>query len=69
MKIFRHGVWVAVVAIAGIVQVQSATTQRHHGSDRERLIGAWHLEHIDSPGADGKPSDAPQPNGHAHLHA
>ena len=34
-----------------------------HASDKERLIGAWHLEHIDSPGPEGKPSDIPQPKG------
>ena len=68
--ILRYGAWVAVVAIAGLVPVQSAMSQAtSHGPDRERLIGAWHLEHIDSPGADGKPSDTPQPTGHADLHA
>src|SRR5713226_7063261 len=32
-------------------------------SDKERLIGAWHLEHIDSPEPGGKPSDIRQPKG------
>jgi len=60
----RYGAWVAVVAIACIVPVQSVMPQATSlGSDRERLIGAWHLEHIDSPSGDGKPSDAPQPMG------
>ena len=64
MKILRYGVWGAVVAIAGIVPVQSVMPQATSlGSDRERLIGAWHLEHIGSPSGDGKPSDAPQPMG------
>jgi hypothetical protein len=30
---------------------------------REKLIGAWHLVHIDSPGADGKSASGPQPEG------
>jgi hypothetical protein len=64
MRSMRNSVWVAVLAIAGIVQVQSAKTQEAgHVSDRERLIGAWHLERIDSREPDGKPSDAPQPKG------
>ena len=64
MKTFRYGAWVAVVAIAGLLQVPSARAQAvGHQTDRERLIGAWHLEHIESPGPDGKPSDIPQPKG------
>jgi hypothetical protein len=30
---------------------------------REKLIGAWHLVHIDSPGPDGKSGSVPQPEG------
>jgi hypothetical protein len=64
MKILRYGAWVAVVAIAGLVPVQSVISQATSPvSDRERLIGAWHLERIDSPRADGKPSDTPRPMG------
>ena len=64
MKIVRCGAWVAVVAVAGLVPIQSVLSQAtSHGSDRERLIGAWHLEHIDSPKTDGKPADIPQPAG------
>src|SRR5437867_2581484 len=64
MKALRYGAWVVVLAIAGLVHVQSAKTQEAgHASDRERLIGAWHLEHIDSPEPEGKPSDNPQPKG------
>ena len=32
-------------------------------SDRDRLIGAWHLVRIDAAGPDGKPSAEPQPTG------
>lgn len=64
MKAVRCGAWVAIAAIAGLIAIQSLMCQAtNHGSDRERLIGAWHLEHIDSPGADGKPADIPQPTG------
>src|SRR3989442_11960198 len=64
MKALRYGAWIVVLAIAGLVHVQSAKTQEAgHASDRERLIGAWHLEHIDSPEPEGKPSDFPQPKG------
>ena len=53
-----------VLAIAGLVHVQSAKTQETgHAPDTERLIGAWHLEHIDSPEPEGRPSDNPQPKG------
>jgi len=53
-----------VVAMAGLVHVQSVNSQEAgHVSDRERLIGAWHLEHIDSPGPEGNLSDIPQPQG------
>jgi hypothetical protein len=41
----------------------TAAVEGHHLSDRERLLGAWHLVHIDSPGRDGKSMDVPQPQG------
>ncbi|MGC2402697.1 MAG: lipocalin-like domain-containing protein [Acidobacteriaceae bacterium] len=64
MKALRYGAWVATLAISGLVHVQSAKPQESgHASDRERLIGAWHLEHINSLGQDGKPIDVPQPLG------
>lgn len=64
MKTLRYGAWIAVVVIAGLLQVPSARAQTvDRQTDRERLIGAWHLEHIESPGSDGKPSDIPQPKG------
>ena len=64
MKALCYGALITALAIAGLVSVQSAKT-RESGrvSDRERLIGAWHLEHVDSPESDGKPSDIPQPRG------
>jgi len=64
MKALRYGALIVALAIAGLLYVQSAKTQEAgRVSDRERLIGAWHLERIDSPEPDGKPSDIPQPKG------
>ena len=64
MKALLYGGWVVVLAMAGLVYVQSAKTQEAgHVSDKERLIGAWYLEHIDSPEPKSKPSDIPQPKG------
>jgi hypothetical protein len=60
MKALCLGALAAVVASAGIAQGQSA---KKHMGDRERLIGAWHLAHIDSPGSNGKPIDISQPEG------
>jgi hypothetical protein len=33
------------------------------GSERERLVGAWSLVHIDSPTPDGRQRETPQPVG------
>jgi hypothetical protein len=64
MKELRCVALIVALAIAGLVYVQSARTQEAGLiSDRETLIGAWHLEHIDSPGPEGKSSDVPQPKG------
>jgi hypothetical protein len=64
MKALYCGALVMVLAIAGLSQAQSATKQvAGHDSAREKLIGAWHLVHIDAPGPDGKPMDIPQPKG------
>jgi Lipocalin-like domain len=64
MKASCYGAWIVLLSIACFVRVQYAKTQEAgHVSDRERLIGAWHLEHIDSPESKGKPSDNPLPTG------
>lgn len=60
MKTWYCGVLAVVVATSGFTLAQSA---KKAASDRERLIGAWHLVHIESPGPDGKPLDTPQPQG------
>jgi len=64
MKALRYGALIMALAMADLVHVQSVKSQEAgHVSDRERLIGAWQLEHIDSPEPDGRPSDIPQPKG------
>jgi lipocalin-like protein len=60
MRVLYSGALAIFVAISSLAQTQS--TAKQHG-DREKLIGAWRLAHIDSPGPDGKPSDIPQPKG------
>ena len=59
MKVLGYAVLVALAASLTLAQ-QPAAKQL---SDRERLIGAWHLAHIDVPRPDGKPVDTPQPKG------
>ena len=64
MKALYCGVLAAVLAFAGLCQAQSAMKQPAvYESAREKLIGAWHLVHINAPGQDGKPMDMPQPTG------
>ena len=48
------------VTVAGFIQTQASKAET---GDRERLIGAWHLAHIDVPGPDGKPISMAQPKG------
>jgi hypothetical protein len=64
MRAMYCGALAAFVAIAGLAQALSSKKQvaEQHAA-REKLIGAWHLVHIDSPGQDGKPTDIPQPQG------
>lgn len=64
MKSLRYAILAGAVAMGGHTYAQSVNKQvMDHRSDRERLIGAWHLEHIDAPGPAGKASDLPQPIG------
>ncbi len=56
MKALYCSALAVVLAITGFTQAQSA---KQPAGDRERLIGAWHLAHIDSPGPDGKPAHQP----------
>jgi hypothetical protein len=50
-----------VVAMIFSLSVSAQTANKT--SAREILIGAWHLVHIDAPGADGKSMPVPQPKG------
>lgn len=64
MKILRYGAWIGAAAIASLLQVPSTRAQAvDRQTDIERLIGAWHLEHIESPGPDAEPSNVPEPKG------
>lgn len=64
MKSLHCVVVAMVVAIAGFTHAQSVIKQADDsGSAREKLIGAWHLAHIDALGPDGKPTETPQPKG------
>jgi hypothetical protein len=63
MKALRYGALTIVfVAFCGLSQAESAQKENSR-SAREKLIGAWHLAHIEAPGPDGKPMDIPQPQG------
>jgi len=65
MKALRYGALATVVACVGFTPAQSAKNHvvAGHDSAREKLIGAWHLVHIDAPGPDGKSMPVPQPIG------
>jgi hypothetical protein len=60
MKNPTYGIVVLAAAFAGAALVPSAKGQ---ATDRQRLIGAWHLAHIDSAGPDGQSVDIIQPQG------
>ena len=62
-----YGAFATVVAIASLAQAQSAKSQAGQ-TRRERLIGAWHLAHIDAPGPEGKPIGHPSAERHADLY-
>jgi len=64
MKALYCGALATFMAIAGFTQAQSAKKQGSgHDSAGDKLIGAWHLAHIEAPGLDGNPSPIPQPKG------
>jgi hypothetical protein len=62
MKALRYGALTIIVAFCVLSHAQSAHKE-DSGSARGKLIGAWHLAHIEAPGPDGKPMDIPQPKG------
>jgi len=64
MRTLFYAALAAFVAVGSFTQAHSAKKQSAgRGSDRDRLIGAWHLVHIESPEPDGKPGSGPQPKG------
>ena len=59
----RFIVVIAGMAFALVAHAQSAEKVTGSGGGKEKLIGAWHLVHIDAPGSDGKSVPIPQPKG------
>lgn len=59
----RFIVVIATMAFTLFAHAQSAEKVSSSGGAKEKLIGAWHLVHIDAPGPDGKSEPIPQPKG------
>src|SRR5258708_5333981 len=54
---------VVAMTFAIFAHAQSAKKINGSGGAKGKLIGAWHLVHIDAPGPDGKSTPIPQPKG------
>jgi hypothetical protein len=54
-------VWMFSLLLFLILSAGAQTPPNH--SDRDRLVGAWHLVKIEAPGPDGKSAVGPQPTG------
>ena len=52
-----------VATFAIFAHAQSVKKINGSGGAKEKLMGAWHLVHIDAPGPDGKSMPIPQPKG------
>jgi hypothetical protein len=52
---------IAAMAFSVFAHAPSAKKISSSGGAKEKLIGAWHLVHIDAPGPDGKFKPVPQP--------
>lgn len=52
-----------IILVGIAVTVTGAQAQSPRSSDRDALIGAWHLVRIDAPGADGKLTPIAPPKG------
>lgn len=63
MKLLRYYAFGILIVAGSVVQGQSSATGAASSADKEKLIGAWHLAHIESPGADGDTHPAAQPLG------
>lgn len=53
----------AVLVFSVFAHAQSTKKVSSNGGTKEKLIGAWHLVHIDAPGPDGKSMPVQQPKG------
>jgi hypothetical protein len=63
IRVPRRLMLIAATALAMLAHAQSAEKISSSGGAKEKLIGAWHLVHIDAPGPDGKSVPIPQPKG------
>jgi hypothetical protein len=54
---------IAAIVFSTFVYAQSSKKISGDTGAKEKLIGAWHLVHIDAPGPDGKSMPIPQPKG------
>ena len=59
----RFIVVIGAMALPLFAHAQSAEKASSSSGAKEKLIGAWHLVHIDAPGPDGKSVPVPQPKG------
>lgn len=59
----RQGGCGILLLVALVFSLSASAQTAKKSSAREKLIGAWHLVHIDTPGLNGKPMPAPQPKG------
>jgi hypothetical protein len=54
---------IAAMALSTFMCAQSSKKISGDTGAKEKLIGGWHLVHIDAPGPDGKSVPIPQPKG------
>ena len=61
MKSISVAILALILAVSAISQTNGAEQKRASGSDRQRLVGAWHLKSMNGP--DGKPLTSGVPTG------
>ena len=62
MKVPRYATLAIAITFCAVSQEHPAP-DKHAGSDKDRLIGAWRLARIEAPGPDGKSMPIVQPKG------
>jgi len=62
-KVPYRFVVIAAIALSVFAHAQSVKKISSSDGAKEKLIGAWHLVHIDAPGPDGKSASVTQPKG------